>query len=791
MLRKFKKYPTFEEAIKDFKKPYKRSYENLVRKKLKIRGRLLMAIQEQKMANKNNICNYIKKLSKILTIALSSFILTTQIMAASYQENMPIRGDLNPYADSNENIKATCIPTCRAVKSEYIALVDDFDAKLGLTTCNIVDKNTLEKIGMMANTINETCISATNVSIPIESMDSYQKSFDNIANSTYKPNQLTLSQFLAGMVTLNPEIIDFKATDSTGMLQLKNPTSIYGTNITGTKNNSEVVAKADSFNKTNLAYFSNLFSNMQKIYMALQYILLVVVGGYFFAVMGSKNLLAKIGKNGQQINILNALTIPMIAGAAFFMPIPDENNMTSTPVQKMIRASAQWSNYYADHIGTVGSEVYSQKLYSSVGGYTVDGEKVFKENKQNLLQAKTIYSNALKECNKRYPGVESFMTKNDGIDQFNPNLVEEKYTFRACQNIERNLKATISLKRQNDLMLEGLTTNIKNDKLQTTLRQINDGINSRNNELGWINSTMIPGLSVLVENISLINDNDVAKSLLKDNTDMAEMAADYREENNRKDRDDSWFASLVGDNAADFGEFIGRALYLTLPGAEGVYNFFSNLISISVKFFGTIASGFPGPLAVIVGVFIAVGASIASPMGSLYITSEIYIKVLHYLPLVVCMVASALVFLSYIIELAKFFYISPFVTAFAFSMGKTQKLTEFLVTGLALFFKPILIVIFVYLSLFVYSLFQDIFMLFGVEQMTMMKELQNQFWLSFMLGIFKVLLNLIGTIGATYMMWKIIISAPSWVLKMVGLDGNNDILAEQLSHKMEKYSFQL
>ena len=61
--------------------------------------------------------------------------------------------------------------------------------------------------------------------------------------------------------------------------------------------------------------------------------------------------------------------------------------------------------------------------------------------------------------------------------------------------------------------------------------------------------------------------------------------------------------------------------------------------------------------------------------------SYLYKIVLDYMPFTVGIVAGALAFISYVIELAKFYYISPFVTAFAVTMGKTNKIVDFLVGG--------------------------------------------------------------------------------------------------------------
>ena len=59
------------------------------------------------------------------------------------------------------------------------------------------------------------------------------------------------------------------------------------------------------------------------------------------------------------------------------------------------------------------------------------------------------------------------------------------------------------------------------------------------------------------------------------------------------------------------------------------------------------------------------------------------------------------------------------------------------------------------------------------------------------MSVFYVLLSIIASIGSMYIMWKLILTAPSWTLKMVGLDGNNDVFVDSLANKLERHSFQV
>lgn len=736
---------------------------------------------------------------KIKNIFLVFFLLLNLLNANDIKSQQDLAQE-KMFLNKNDDIiggdGVECIPTCRKVNDNFIALVVDFDPKSGMTYCDIYDKNDLSNpTGIMANTKNQTCIDGANQKVSPKNLLSNGKGYDNASNLAYKPNNVTLTKFLAGLVTLDPELIDFKTTEATGSLTLKDPTAVYGTNTTDITGDDMLIATIDNLNKSNLAYYAMLYTNMSNVYTALQYILLVCVGGWFFGVLGVKKLNERAEKENNQGSILNTFLVPAIAFATFFMPIPESSGMNGTIMQKLIRTSANISNGYADRVGTVGAEAYMQKLYSSVGAFSVEGEKILREDALNLDTIKTSYKLALDECKKRYPNIASFMQESHSTDFFNVNGKDEKYTYLGCQNIEHSLQSYQSLERQNKLYLGALEKSIKNNKLDTLLKQINDSVNKRENELGWINSTIIPAMNVLLQNISLIEDNDIALQVQEDNKNITEQTSKEIAKDNTYERSSNavtgWFNNLRRSSGEVAGSVVGNLTYLILPGAGDVFKVTQEESSNLFKGIQSLASKIP-----IVGKIISlIPSSLIDKAGfvaGILIVAWIYSSLLTYIPLTVSIVASALAFLGYIIQLAKFFYITPFVTAFSLTTGRQNKITEFLVTGITIFIKPILIVVFIYFALFIYGLFTDIFMIYSLEQLGMMRELQNQAGLTILMSIFGILLQIVGTIGAVYIMWKIILTAPNWVMRMIGLndDGANNIV-EQLSRNLERYSFQV
>lgn len=709
-----------------------------------------------------------------------------------------------------KEISGECKPQCRQVSDDYISLVVGFNPRSGVTECIIVTRDNLEQpLSINANTINSTCIKETNEKIDVNNLTSSKtKAFDNLAKIEYSPNQLTFSKFISGVLTLDPNMINFETTKSTGILHLKDPKAIYGTNSSAiggkVKKDDVAITSSELLNKANLAYYANLYSNMTKIYTALQYGLLVVIGGWFFTVLAIKNSNEKLENATSKQKVLNTLLIPVLTVAAFFVPIPEEAKMTATPVQKLMRAGAAWSNDFADRAAVVGAQSYTQKLFSSVGGVSLSGEKLYKENDLNFPKIIKAYSVGLNECRDRFPDITSFLTQNTSTAGMNLNKKIEKYTFSGCREIEKNYIAYNALKKNNDIMLEAVKKNLDNQELTETLKQINESIDKRSNELGWVSSTLMAGTSVLISNISELADNDAANQIMKNTKDLLEEASEDKSSQNISDRNTNFVGSGIDRTKQALGDMSGTALsltpYLMLPGASSIAQTIEGMtdgaINLILDIFASKATGVLGKVKDVVtsdkksdkqrktsGI-----SGLAGYVGAAYL----YKVVLDYVPFTVGIVAGALAFISYVIELAKFYYISPFVTAFSVTMGKTSKVVDFLVGALAIFFKPILIVIFIYFGLFVYGIFKDIFLLYAEEQMNMMYELQSQFFLTAMLHIFMALLHIIGAVGASYMLWKIILHAPTWVLKMIGLsDSGANFASQELARNLERHTFQM
>ena len=159
------------------------------------------------------------------------------------------------------------------------------------------------------------------------------------------------------------------------------------------------------------------------------------------------------------------------------------------------------------------------------------------------------------------------------------------------------------------------------------------------------------------------------------------------------------------------------------------------------------------------------------------------------IPILVFSVATLVAFISYLVSLYKYFY-SPFVTAWAMATKKTDKIIDFLLVGIAIFFKPTLIILFVYLALFMQTLVQDFFVFVSMEQFAAIESDWDNFHTNFITGAIGGLIQIFGMLAASYVAWRLIVSGPGWALSLIGLDGkHDDMVAGGLENNLAKRAF--
>ncbi|MFV0482365.1 MAG: hypothetical protein ACK5LP_10345 [Campylobacteraceae bacterium] len=737
----------------------------------------------------------------ILFSFLSSSFLNAQTVTS---EKDDLETSLFVYAnDHTISESGTCQASCRAVKSGYVTQITNFNAKNGITQCSVYRANDLSKpIGFLANTLNKKCVKDTNAVIEFGKgnlkAEGANNQFTSVAKIDYNTSALTLSKFLAGFATLDPSLIDFNRTQQQGLLVLKDPSILYGRNMVGLTPNKETtlesqyVATADSFNKANMAYFSNLYANMSEVYQHLQNLLVVVVGMFFLASISFRKLTAWLDKNdagNEKSQWLSRFYSPLLAVGFFFVPIPEDANMNTTIVQKTIRYFVQESTTLADRASAIGTQTYMRKLYSTVGAMTVTGEADVRKSVLDTYNLYSYYGNELTtKCKVRYPNVATFQLEDPKkYERFDLNSKGASITFEACQQVERDFLLNRTLYVQSSKIRDQIDKTFADNKLQGKLTVLNTALNNREAELGWIHATIIPSVSVLVESLSFMEDNSVALQLQNQNQDKIEERQKQQEQDFKDEKTFwEWIKSEAGGVG---GQLIGNLAYFMLPGAGSIHDALEQFID-KVKWAVTLLiSKIATPIAgAASGVLLSVGGKLLAVVATIYILKFI----LSHIPIVTAVVAGILAFLSYFIELLMYFYITPFVVAFSITTKNTHKIVEFLVQGISVFFKPVLIVMFIFFALFVHTLVQDVFLTYTTEQFGILGNVNTEFYIGLQLGVFEAIVGIVGTLGSIYIMWKLIVHGASWTLKMVGINNSNtDIVTSGLEQRLENRSFSM
>ncbi|EDP5802019.1 hypothetical protein FV933_08200 [Campylobacter jejuni] len=785
---------------------------------------------------------------------------------------------------NNQDTSGTCSFHClEPVDSAWGTQITGIDLLNGITHCAVFRKDDVNQtINIDAGTVNNACLDKLTSMYPkdVDPILSSNKVFtESQISRTHQENGVTLARFLAGIVTLDPNIInrDYAATTGSGMLA--NGKVFYGTNTTdmpsafSNNNNNlfinkneidnpkdiinsiidffkrpqdtitvdrQLVVTADDFNKQNIAYYSNLFKGMGIVYNHLQNLLFIVVGGFFMSGLLGKKLQVYLENKGSNPSpngeaYLHRFFIPLIATAFFFVPISegyvsgDATNdgknieLSATAVQKIIRYFTGEASDIADMASAIGANNYMNKIYKTVGGIDAYGkaniEIALAQSKFQIEEATKIY----KKCTKRWvdinndqriPDVKYFGLSDLEKEQYLSSFIDKDkvsgtqndISIAQCVSLSGIIAMESNKLKTYQKQLEAIEKYKNNTDLQTRLRDLDSYIQNRETELGWFNSTILPGTALMVEMQSYIKDNaqqsesDGNPTGINTNASMEQAIKEIQNSGGSLGSEATEnFAKTLMSNA------LGRVGWLMLPGSSTLMNFINdglrNGTNLAVGSAGSLLSltqfdklfkqgTFPAQLLTVPTASVSKVISFFIPATSAIVTSVIMEYIVEKIPVLVATVAAGLAFIGYLVALAKYFYISPFVVAFALTTRRVDRIVEFLVTGVTIFFRPILIVLFIYLALFFHSFIKDVFLVFSAEQFGGLKAAGSEPMAWMLIELAKGLLKVFAYIASAYVMWKTILGGPDWTFRLMGINNSSsDVITEDVGRRMESKTF--
>lgn len=504
------------------------------------------------------------------------------------------------------------------------------------------------------------------------------------------------------------------------------------------------------------------------------------------------------------------------------MPITSDGGVNSTIMQKIIQFFSIEANAIADKASSIGARTYMNKVYASVKiNNSDDVYQNYKLKASEQLNINLIAQKYMAFCEERWGNLtngqkidevlalgnferltarsteDNLDTLEDLKQQLNKLMkwdthkgietIQQDITIPACAKAKRVRDESAEKYREyaklrDETKKQADASNVS-EKVKSGIDALDARLATRDEQLGWFNSILTPSSALILElqkSIADYNPKDERYEKFKNYNEQLNLKTS-KEVNNQKSLGLDISTSLLND-----------IFYLFfIPGGSSLYSALSNTGSgtrdlLCAAHAADKASSFFGFLWE--GGKCEVAARNDVVFGVFY-TAYLCEKIIQYLPVLITSVVAILAFVGYIVSLCKYFYISPFVVAFALTTKRVDKIINFLVTGITIFFKPVLIVLFIYLALFLHHIIQEIFILTSLTQFSVLPESFSagiDLFTPIATGIIKSLLMFFGSLGSCYILWKTIMTGPDWTFKLLGLDKDSDnTIVQGLSSKME------
>lgn len=701
-----------------------------------------------------------------------------------------------------------CKIKCRdlTLSEKYEAKVIDFDASTGITSCDVFAKvstnNEKDKLSIMANLKDPDCEEQYK-SIKVNYENKELASYKSINSDEYKKSVkiddyersiTTLSKFTGGLVSLDPDIVNIKQSIDTGTIVKTNSLAFYNVSSASEKNPDRLYSVSDKLSRENMGYFIDLFYNMDKIYDYIVSYIFIFVALFFMGLYASNIGLKKLAKKNTTFDESwqSKIVIVVFATVIFFVPMKYDNNYSSTLFQNIWKYFIDESTSIADRANNIGMRTYLKSVYNTTGANGIESEANLVMLTKQQKHLSKVYLENLKLCTNRYSNSLTFQETNlNRINEIEEHAGkgEDNITYKGCRAIEKRYKVANTSFEQLTYMLERIKTSYSNTKLKERLDAINNYINIRVKEIGWYSAILAPTLKIIVS-LSFLQDDSIQPSISKSEEAKINEVSQEKIEKIEKDiKGGQLFENLFSSNLG-FQKIMGGVLaqlaYFTIPGANTIYAFSKDL---SAKAATIIAKH----LAIKGKTSGKVISTLLSNnfLSSFMLTVLIIKNILFFIPLVMAFIAAAVIILMYIYELIVFSFVSPFIVAFSLTTGQSKKIIDFLITAVTIFVKPTIIVISIYLSLFFYTVFSEVFLLLADEQFYLSLLSSESFVSEMFFYFIKEILFIFSIFGSIFIMWKIITQMSDFVFKIIGIDKlhNSTNFGSQASRSYGMYSF--
>jgi len=552
-------------------------------------------------------------------------------------------------------------------------LFTNYSCKLKKLT--IAEKSEIEKKFKKINFVDEDEIKKQTNSTIAELKKKYLNS--NYGDTT-AITRLNLSEYILSIITMNNETLDIESSIKHNKVVLQ---STYE------------LEDSDLIKEINLDWVSFIFDWVITAHPILEKLKLLLFS-MFLPVSLILISFEKISKKAQglfdQEDIIERSAIGILLFITFVISpnrylIADETGEKIQYAQSIFQDSigtfAKLGVHFGDVLSNATSRIYLNDIERKIGISSKKEIKKTLEEQANLVNLFRKYKGIQSVC---YSNIsDNYMGRNgyqaDGITSFPRSENEGKY--KISEKIyfkkwgEKSPRLTTTFCRNIDLKVNDLNLKMqKNEEFLTKVAEIapkemiNNYISIAENMLknqaqnGFIYAPFVLFNKIFIENLGLFKDES----------------------------DDSTFGFGIDDIAYSMP-------WMTVPGSSTVLETYRDL---APKFNAKKSANETVSKIPIIGDSIMNFASYLLDKSSYIIVFAMMKSVYLYLPLVAVTIASILAIGYYFITLFVYSLIAPFYVVYLFSRNQKEQIISFLIRGIVIVFKPVLIV----LSLMIASL---------------------------------------------------------------------------------------
>ena len=341
-----------------------------------------------------------------------------------------------------------------------------------------------------------------------------------------------------------------------------------------------------------------------------------------------------------------------------------------------------------------------------------------------------------------------------------------KFTPPLCNKFERRVLEINKQLEINKNKLDASKQAVANKDEQNQLLKIATVQYRTSAELGVISIPQTAVTNIVTDNLNMFGGSRDNQAVYK------EMERQTKEDN----LDKGVALNIIFENLA----------YMMLPGASTAQELFSLDSKSSIT--SSIFTGYIGNAIVF-----------ASELGATALTIWIMQNMVDYFPVIALSMASLMVISWYFISAFTYFLVSPFIIVYAMSSQQTEIIKNFVIRGIALAFKPILIVFSIVIAITAVYLINDLSIIMFEGNFNLLidtvKSSENSsiltlidYLLMFFKGIVMVGSSVVGVLSAFYLVFN----GAEMILGMFGFKETGidikEIVGSSVENKTSKFN---